>query len=451
MQPSLLARVAGLCLLALALAMPLVPQTAAFVSAKHVVYLALAGAGMACLAFDALGRRSAPALGTPVDLWVLVFAAVVLVAMPASVNPGVARYHVGLVLATVLTYVLAVKSLRTPRDVRVVFLGVLLAAVVIAGFGLVAYQRFRAAGLEETERSRALAGPFFTHSYLAAQYLVPVFTGGLVLVFERGLTRAWRLAISLALLAPGAYLLVIGSRGAYLAIALALAAHLLLRLQARSDGGGRRALLAGLLGRLALFGGAAAALALLAALLDLLPGSATFAVDRVLLVLDPQASDLNFSRLGVWRDTLRMAADHLVLGVGPGGYDTALPAYHAGVRPVPHAHNQFLHVLAEHGLVGLLAFLFLVRHAWHAARRGALHVAGDEQRRALFHACAAALAAASVYFLFETPLKWAEAGSLIMLLLAVMTRAGCHDRERPGRPALAFAGLVLAAGVVGLA
>ena len=143
MQPSLLARVASACLLALALAMPLVPQAEDFVSAKHVAYLALAGAGMACLAFDALGRRSAPALGTPVDLWVLAFAAAVLVALPAYVNPGVSRYHVGLVLATVLTYVLAVKTLRTPRDVRAVFLCVLVAALAIAAFGRLAYKRYQ--------------------------------------------------------------------------------------------------------------------------------------------------------------------------------------------------------------------------------------------------------------------------------------------------------------------
>jgi tetratricopeptide (TPR) repeat protein len=74
-------------------------------------------------------------------------------------------------------------------------------------------------------------------------------------------------------------------------------------------------------------------------------------------------------------------------------------------------------------------------------RRGAAFLAADPARRPLFHAAVAALAASLVYFLFETPLVWPEAGSLIVILLAVVTRAGCADREREGRPARALAAL----------
>src|SRR5689334_22433818 len=103
------ARLAWLCLLGLALAMPLVPQDDSLPVGKYAVYLGLALLGMACVAFDALARRRAPALGTPVDVALLVF---VLTAIPsafAAVDPGVARYDLGRVLATALTFVLAVK------------------------------------------------------------------------------------------------------------------------------------------------------------------------------------------------------------------------------------------------------------------------------------------------------------------------------------------------------
>jgi O-antigen ligase len=450
MSPTPLARLAGLCLLGLACAMPLVPEGAALVAGKHVVFLSLASLGMACVALDALARRTAPALGTPTDIALLVFLATALPSLAASDNLGVARYELGLVLATGLTYVLTIKVVRTPRDVLRLYAGTLLAALVVAGFGLAGYREFLAANLPETERSRLLAGPFFAHSYLAAQYLVMVFTGGLVLVFERGLPLGWRRAVTVALLPIGAYLLVIGSRGAYLAIAIALSCHLLLSLRTTVLAGDRGQRLSALLARAALFAGAALLLVAMATLTDLLPGAMSHAADRLLLVLDPQASAFNFSRLSIWRDTLRMVADHLVLGVGPGSFYTALPAYHPAAHIVPHAHNQYLHVLAEYGLLGLIAFLFLLRHALHAARRGAAHLVHDEQRRAPFHAAVTALAAALVYFLFETPLNWAEAGSLIMILLAIVTRAGCFSRDRAGRPALAFGGIVLGAAALGL-
>src|SRR5262249_61187131 len=113
----------------------------------------------------------------------------------------------------------------------------------------------------------------------------------------------------------------------------------------RTAGGaaGGRGLLAKLLGPALLFVAAAAVLLALATVTDLLPGAASHALDRLLLVLDPEASGYNLSRLQIWRDTLRMVADHLILGVGPGGFDATLPTYHASATLVPHAHNQFLH------------------------------------------------------------------------------------------------------------
>jgi len=445
MPRSTAARLAFACLLGLAFLMPLVPPGESLVASKAVVYLTLAAAGTLLLLFDALDGGVSPALGTPTDLALAAFFATAIPAALFAQSRGMARYQLGELLATALTYVLAVKALRTPRDVRALLGAVLAAALVIAVLGLVAYRRFLASGAPEDARSGALATPLFPHSYLAAQYLVMVFAGGLVLLHERGLPRRWALAVGAALVPVGVYLLAIGSRGAYLATGIALGTHLLLR--ARAAGGGRgRALVA----RAAGFALAAAVLLVLVSLAGLLPGVASHALERVLLVFDPQASDFNFSRLRIWSDTLRMAADHLLTGVGPGGFDLLLPSYHYAVRPVPHAHNQYLHVLAELGLPGLIAFLFVLRHAVHAVRKGAVVLAPDAERRAAFHAGSAALVAALVYFLFETPLKWPEAGSLLMILLALVTRAGCTSRERPGAPVPAAAGLLAVAVLLGV-
>ena len=60
-----------------------------------------------------------------------------------------------------------------------------------------------------------------------------------------------------------------------------------------------------------------------------------------------------------------MFADHPVLGVGIGNYAAVYPAY-ALPRwsdPLGHAHNYYLNVAAETGLVGLAAYLVL----WGAA------------------------------------------------------------------------------------
>lgn len=453
-------RAAFVCLLALAVAVPLTPASQASIAGKQIVFLALASLGMLIVWTQALRRAVAPALGTPTDWALLAFLAAAIPAGLLAVNAGMATFTAGTLLASGLTYLLAIKTLREAAQVRALYLAVLAAAVVVSLFGLAGYQRFVADDAAEEARRQYLSTPFFPHSYLAAQYLVPVFVGALVLLFERGLSQAWTLTVALALLPLGAFLLVLGSRGAYLAIAVALLLHLVLSLRAASgtasgaasgatpstasstasEGSGRR-----LVARAALFLAVALVALASASLIGVLPGGARHALERVLLVFDPQARDFNFSRLAVWSDTLRMAGDHPLFGVGPGCFDSALPAYHDSARGVPHAHNQLLHVLAELGLVGLLPFLLLLRYGGQAVRRGSAHLCVDVQRRPLFQAAVAALSATLVYFLFETPLVWPEAGGLAMLALAVVTRAGCVDRLRPGRPALAAGAMCLLA------
>ena len=81
--------------------------------------------------------------------------------------------------------------------------------------------------------------------------------------------------------------------------------------------------------------------------------------------LTPTQTDQAVSeRFDVWRGYLSMFQDHPVLGVG---YDNGpahlLEAYQKlGMDQdfVSHAHNDYLQALAETGIVGLLAFLFLL-------------------------------------------------------------------------------------------
>ena len=441
-----LRRCAQVCLLA-SLAVvplaPLLPVDGAPIAVKQLLLLGFGSLG--ALALWCLARRgeSTPALGTPVDAALLLWLAVTAAAACWASRPGLAAYGLGLELAWLLLYLLAVKTLRRPRHVRTACLAVAAPSLVIACLGLLGYARFLADDASETARAAYLSTSLFPHSYLAAQYLVMVFVGGLVLVLEAG-ARRWRLGLALGLVPVGAYLFVIGSRGAYLVLVATAVGSMVLRGVSRPspDANGRRRL-----ARLAWRGGVALSVLLLAALaLSLagpLSGAAQFAFDRLAMLFDPSRSQFNYSRLDVWRDSLDMVADHMLLGVGPGHFETMLPTYHAGEASVPHAHNQFVHVLAESGVAGLAAFLLLVRQARRTSVRAAAHLAGDEQRRALFHAAVAALLAGLLYFLWETPLLWAEAGSLMVVALAIASRAGCDTREAPTRPLVANATVAL--------
>lgn len=67
----------------------------------------------------------------------------------------------------------------------------------------------------------------------------------------------------------------------------------------------------------------------------------------------------------IWGATLRMIADHPVFGVGLGAFATMYPRYDPsnGLRRTAEAHNDYLQLVAETGVVGGLlggAFLLFV-------------------------------------------------------------------------------------------
>jgi len=82
------------------------------------------------------------------------------------------------------------------------------------------------------------------------------------------------------------------------------------------------------------------------------------------------------ARLYLWRDSTRMALDHLVLGCGPEVFTGAFPPYESRELAVAYPdfahespHNIFLDVLVAQGLFGLAAFCGLCAAGFAAAWR----------------------------------------------------------------------------------
>jgi len=90
-----------------------------------------------------------------------------------------------------------------------------------------------------------------------------------------------------------------------------------------------------------------------------------------------QVTDANYAvieRMAHWQAALGMWTDHPWLGVGIGNYAAVYPAYALPKWPdsLGHAHNYYLNVAAEAGLLGLVAYLVLwgaaFWQAWKAVR-----------------------------------------------------------------------------------
>ncbi len=106
--------------------------------------------------------------------------------------------------------------------------------------------------------------------------------------------------------------------------------------------------------------------------LDFLPFLSGVDINRV------EVTPANFAvieRLAHWQAGWDMFSEHPWLGVGIGNYEPVYPAYALPYwdAPLGHAHNYYLNIAAEAGLVGLSAYLILWAavfwQAWRAVRR----------------------------------------------------------------------------------
>jgi O-antigen ligase len=145
-----------------------------------------------------------------------------------------------------------------------------------------------------------------------------------------------------------------------------------------------------------------------------------------------EVPDENFAlveRMAQLQAGWRMFSAHPLVGVGPGNYT---PAYsHVAVFPWyasrGHAHNYYLHMAAEAGLVGLLAYLALLGGVVRQvliARRRAISVF---QRGALI-GCCGIIAATAGHEVFEN-LHALSMGVQLAAVWGLVTVLGIEDRR----------------------
>jgi len=107
----------------------------------------------------------------------------------------------------------------------------------------------------------------------------------------------------------------------------------------------------------------------------------------------------NMFRILTWKGTLDMAADYPWLGIGPGAFQHAFPKY-AIAGYVEAAHENYLQILAEQGVFGAGAFLWLVGAVLFTGRR-ALARAPDAAGRAVAIGALCGIIALLVHSLFD--------------------------------------------------
>ena len=120
-------------------------------------------------------------------------------------------------------------------------------------------------------------------------------------------------------------------------------------------------------------------------------------------------------RLAVWQRSYEIFQNHPVFGIGPDNFKTVYAEKIKGTwaKPLGHAHNDFLNVLAYAGLFGLAAFVFfwktLAFSLWEAFRSNRGHPA--------LLTGLLVLTAYFVYAQFESSLIYREIRMILFFLL----------------------------------
>ncbi len=129
------------------------------------------------------------------------------------------------------------------------------------------------------------------------------------------------------------------------------------------------------------------------------------------------------SRGWIWRDTYDMIGDNWLTGVGLGAYQTAYSIYtqHDGSLIVGQAHNDYLQVVADAGVLGgilALAFLIMLGRDFMIALRHR-----DPFIASLALGCGGGIFALLIHSLFDFNLQMPSNALLFLVLAALVSNA----------------------------
>jgi O-antigen ligase len=313
-------------------------------------------------------------------------------------------------------------AVRSIADVRRIFLAFILGAVLAAMYGVVAHPDASALAGSATAATdlNRLSGTIKDPNELAT-----VLAAGLglssAIIFDRTRSiqlRGWALAAA-ALLALGIFLTL--SRGGLIALGAGLAAWVVIASRHRAQ-----ALLA-----------TAAVVAI--AVWFFLAVAPPAARDRI------TKTDGGSGRTDIWKVGWRMVEAHPITGVGAGNFQNTSVHYLLAPGPIKFseyivdvpevAHNAYLQVLAETGVVGLSGFIIVILGCMTATVRAARNfrrdgnTEGELAANALFVATSSILA--GYFFLSDEHSKY-----LWLLLSLGPALLALSNRSRGGREAV---------------
>lgn len=348
------------------------------------------------------------------------------ISVPLSLDPYATRFFLLHAFVYLIFLAAAIGSLDRDSRFKKVVIGTIIFGTLMAFFGIL--QRLGNVdgiyGLRPTPQAIPF-GPFVNQHHFAGFMEM---TAGLAfgLLFGSRLAKERRLMLAVAAIIMGVAVVMTSSRGGLLSflgvLAFVLVGNSLLGIKGKANDG----FLSSSPKRTAAIGAVALVLVVFGVVLFL-------GVDSSLmrgLGLDP-GDDISNGRLHFWQIALRIFADHPILGAGFESFGVAFTKYDSwpGVFRVEQAHNDYLQILADAGLVGLAcvaAFIFLL------FRKAFLGIKGDRDdfRRSAKLGAIAGIFGILIHSFFDFPLRTPSNMFFFLLLAAIAVARMGNASER---------------------
>ncbi len=146
-----------------------------------------------------------------------------------------------------------------------------------------------------------------------------------------------------------------------------------------------------------------------------------------IVATDAKEDSFLVSRGWIWRDTITMIRAHLVPGVGLGAFETAFPIYSQsdGSLQIGQAHNDYLQLVAEAGVLGVVLLLWFLGIVLSQTFRG-MQVS-DPLLAALALGCGGSIVGMMVHSIFDFNLQLPSHALLLVMLTAVLARVNVPE------------------------
>jgi O-antigen ligase len=346
-----------------------------------------------------------------------------------SINPYTTRLAVIQLVIFLVFFAAAFTYINSAQRLRKIVTVVIVFGAIMAFFGIL--QRLASPEGIYGWRPTPQAIPFasFVNQHHFAAFMEMTIGLTLALLVGKATEKDKRLLLIIAIVLMGIAILLTGSRGGVLSLLGVLGFVLLTNFLRRSDEQtelSKEERRARFKRQIALVGGGLGLLIVLFGAVLLLGGDAPLSRG---IGFTTQA-DVSSGRLHFWSVGWQIFMAHPILGAGLDAFGTAFPLYDSwnGNFRVEQAHNDYLQILADAGILGFIsvaAFIYLL------FKQGLQKIGAEHShfRRSVAVGALAGCFGILIHSFFDFPLR-TSSNAFFFLLYAVFATASIHFSKR---------------------